>query len=318
MKTKSKKKKLTNTIDKKMQGIKKPTYEVSLAIAGGGCKALYAMGVGYKLRKWGIRLKEISGVSAGAAMALGILSESEDETIEYLAELTKRTSSNFQLTSLFQGKSPFPHENIYRRLIRHGLNLEKIRKSKVKIYIGTVQAIPKKSGLNHFWDIAKLVTETTRAYLLDEIDKEQGIPCSRVSKIMERWNMVPIVYTNKDLKSAEVIESIILNSSSIPPVVSFQNNNRVYFLDGGLTNNLLLEKFSKKSKKIGVYYEETTIFGKDRSLLENTFLIKPSRRLPITSFDYTDPTGVKECFEMGKEDVEKLKPEILKFCRINE
>lgn len=48
------------------------------------------------------------------------------------------------------------------------------------------------------------------------------------------------------------------------------------------------------------------------------FLIKPSRRLPITSFDYTDPTGVKECFEMGKEDVEKLKPEILKFCRINE
>lgn len=91
----------------------------------------------------GNTLKEISGVSAGAAMALGILSESEDETIEYLAELTKRTSSNFQLTSLFQGKSPFPHENIYRRLIRHGLNLEKIRKSKVKIYIGTVQAIPK-------------------------------------------------------------------------------------------------------------------------------------------------------------------------------
>lgn len=86
----------------------------------------------YKLRKWGIRLKEISGVSAGAAMALGILSESEDETIEYLAELTKRTSSNFQLTSLFQGKSPFPHENIYRRLIRHGLNLEKFESLKSK------------------------------------------------------------------------------------------------------------------------------------------------------------------------------------------
>ena len=315
MSSESKKKLIINPIEKKKQNTKKPEYEVSLAIAGGGCKALYAMGVGYKLRKWGVQLKEISGVSAGAAMALGIISESEEETIEYLAELTKRTSSNFQVTSLFQGKSPFPHENIYRRLIRHGLNMEKIRKSKVKIFIGTVQAIPKKTGIDHFWDIAKLVTETTRAYLLDENDKERGIPCNRVSKIMDRWNMQPIVYTNKDLKSSEIVESIILNSSSIPPVVSFQNNNKVYFLDGGLTNNLLLERFSKKSKKIGIYYENTTIFGKDRSLLESTFLLKPSRRLPISSFDYTDPVGVKDCYEMGKEDVEKLKTEILKFCR---
>ncbi len=306
---------LPKVTEKKSPVKKKPVYEVSLAIAGGGCKALYAMGVGCKLRKWGVQIKEISGVSAGAAMALGILSETEDESIEYFSELTKRNNSNFQVMSLFQGKSPFPHENIYRRLIRHGMNLEKVRKSKIKIYIGTVQAIPKKTGINHYWDIAKLVTETTRAYLLDENDKEQGIPCNRVSKIMERWNMQSIIYTNKDLKSPEIVESIILNSSSIPPVVSFQNNSKVYFLDGGLTNNLLLEKFSKKSKKIGIYYEDTTIFGKDRALLESTFLIKPSRKLPISSFDYTDPIAVKDCYEMGKEDVEKLKPEILKFCR---
>ncbi len=313
-----KKKSTKKVTEKKNISVKKkPVYEVSLAIAGGGCKALYAMGVGCKLRKWGVKIKEISGVSAGAAMALGILSETEDESIEYFSELTKRNNSNFQVMSLFQGKSPFPHENIYRRLIRHGMNLEKVRRSKVKIFIGTVQAIPKKTGINHYWDIAKLVTETTRAYLLDENDKEQGIPCNRVSKIMERWNMQPIVYTNKDLKSAEIIESIILNSSSIPPVVSFQNNSKVYFLDGGLTNNLLLEKFSKKSRKIGIYYEDTTIFGKDRAILESTFLIKPSRKLPISSFDYTDPIAVKDCYEMGKEDVEKLKSEILKFCRID-
>lgn len=315
MKTKRTKHTVIETNKKKQFARKKPNYEVSLAIAGGGCKALYGMAIGYKLRKWGVQLKEISGVSAGAAMALGILSETEEETIEYFSELTKRNKSNFQVMSLFQGKSPFPHENIYRRLIRHGLNLEKVRKSKIKIYIAAVQAIPKKSGLNHYWDIAKLVTETTRAYLLDENDKEEGIPCNRVSTIMQRWNMMPIVYTNRDLKSLEVIENIILNSSSIPPVVSFQNNSKVYFLDGGLTNNLLLERFSKKAKKIGVYYEDTTIFGKDRALLESTFLIKPSRKLPIASFDYTDPVAVKECYELGKEDAEKLKNEILNFCR---
>ena len=88
MNSKSKKKVIIVPAKKKIISVKrKPAYEASLAIAGGGCKALYAMGVGYKLRKWGIQIKEISGVSAGAAMALGILSESEDESIEYFSEL---------------------------------------------------------------------------------------------------------------------------------------------------------------------------------------------------------------------------------------
>ena len=58
MKTKAKEKLVKSPIDKKQIRKKKPQYEVSLAIAGGGCKALYAMGVGYKLRKWELKLKE--------------------------------------------------------------------------------------------------------------------------------------------------------------------------------------------------------------------------------------------------------------------
>ena len=63
MNSKSKKKVIIVPAKKKIISVKrKPAYEASLAIAGGGCKALYAMGVGYKLRKWGIQIKEISGV----------------------------------------------------------------------------------------------------------------------------------------------------------------------------------------------------------------------------------------------------------------
>lgn len=294
---------------------KKKNLEICLAFAGGGCKALYAMGFGLVLRKKKFIIKEISGVSAGAASALGILSETEDEIIEYLAELTRRNSFNFKLLSLFQGTSPFPHENIYRRLIRHGLNLEKIKSSKVKIKILTVRAIPKKQKLmEDLWTRAKLITETTRAYLLDEVDKMRGLPCNRVSLIMEKWNMEELVYQNKDLKSPEILETIILNSSSIPPVISFQNHNSMYFLDGGLTNNLLIEKFSRNSKILGIYYEDTTIFGKDKKLLEKCFLVKPSKTIPISSFDYTNPEGVKECYELGKEDAKKLLPKIIEYC----
>jgi predicted patatin/cPLA2 family phospholipase len=290
--------------------------EVSLAFAGGGCKTLYGMGFGSIIRKKKIHIKEISGVSAGAATVLGIVSESEEETIEYLSELTRRNSSNFQFLSLFQGNSPFPHENIYRRLIRHGLDMEKVKKSKIKISILAVKGFPKKKEfVQDLWMKTKLVTKTTRAYLLDEIDKSKGLPCGRVTKIMEQWNMEEVIYTNKDLKSPEIVETIILNSSSIPPVISFQNQNSIYFLDGGLTNNLLIENFSKRSKIIGIYYEDTTIFGKDRKLLEKCLLVKPSRPIPLSSFDYTNPEGVKECYELGKADALRLLPTIIDFCK---
>jgi predicted patatin/cPLA2 family phospholipase len=106
-----------------------------------------------------------------------------------------------------------------------------------------------------------------------------------------------------------------MNSSSIPPVVSLQNSKNEYYIDGGLTNNLALEFFDKRLPRFGIYYEDTTLIGKDKNLLKNCYLIKPSRTLPITSFDYTNPTGVRETYELGKEDAKRQKSEIIEFIR---
>lgn len=291
-------------------------HEVNLAVAGGGCKAFYALGFGSKLREWGVRFKGMSGVSAGAAMILCILSETEEKSVEYIASLTRRNEKNFHLSRIFKKQRPFPHENMYRRTIRYGLNFSKVRNSSVKIYIQAIEAIPKqKDKLGDFINKAKLISQTARAYILDEIDKEKGLEANRVRKIVEKWNLKEVIYTNEDLNDERVLEQIILNSSSIPPVVGFQNDNQVYYLDGGLTNNLLLEVFPLYEKKIGIYYEKTTIVGKDPKVLENTLLIYPSRPLKITSFDYTNPEGLIDTFELGRRDAEEKKEEILEFTK---
>jgi predicted patatin/cPLA2 family phospholipase len=294
----------------------KPEYEISLAIAGGGCKAFYALGIGYKMRTWGIKFKAMSGVSAGAAMILGILSETEEASFEYIESLVRRNESNFEFTRLLKGERPFPHENIYRRTIRYGLDMEKIRRSGVKIFIQAVAAFPKQR--DRFGDIvnkAKIISQTAQAFLLDESDKQKGKECNRVQKIIEKWNLKEFVFTNKDLQDESVMEQIILNSSSIPPVVSFQNKDDMYFLDGGLINNLLLEVFPLKDKKIGIYYDATSIMGKNPIVLQNTLLLKPSRELNITTFDYTNPEGLKDTYELGKKDAEDAKTQILEFCQ---
>ena len=291
----------------------KPKLEISLAIAGGGCKALYGLGVGYMLRKWGIQIKEISGVSAGSAIAFMILSRREEEGIEYFEELLKRNSRNFRPHHLLIGKRPWPHENMYKRTLRYSIDYSKIIKSKVKIFVHAVKAFPRKQKLLNYWNKLRLIPRTMRAVILDDKDIQNGILPSRVKKIIKEWNFQDVLFTNQDFKNENLVEDIILLSSSIPPVIRFQRINNEYYFDGGLTNNLLLEPFSGKYKKIGIYYEDTTVLTKSKSILKNVFLIKPRSKLPITTFDYTNALGAREAFEMGKKDAEQIKNKLFKF-----
>ncbi|MDX1958514.1 MAG: patatin-like phospholipase family protein [Leptospiraceae bacterium] len=290
--------------------------EISFALAGGGCKALFALGVGERLKAWGVKIKEISGVSAGAAVALMIISDNEEAGIEYFEELLKRNKSNFHVDKLFTGKRPFPHETMYRRTIRYSIDFEKIRQSGVKIYISAVKAFPKRTTIKNFWNKLNLIPTTMRAVIMDDRDKEKGVPHSRVDRIIQKWNLKEILFTEKDLSTPEVTEQIILNSSSIPPVLSFQKTGGEYYLDGGLTNNLLIEHFSNLYKKIAVYYEDVTLFGKAESMLRDVFLIRPNSKLPIETFDYTNSIGARLAFEMGREEAEKQKSQILKFLEV--
>ena len=291
-------------------------YEVSLAIAGGGCKAFYGLGFGYEVRKWGVQFKNLSGVSAGAAMILGLVSESEEKGLDYISSLMQRNSSNFQLSRMFKGQSPFPHENMYRRSIRYSIDMEKIRNTPINIYIQAIAAIPKLDKFKDMINKTKIIPQTASAFIMDEVDKLKGIPCERVEKIKDKWNFREIIYTNHDLKNSQVVEQIILNSSSIPPVISLQNEGNTYFFDGGLVNNLPLELFPRKEKKIGIYYEDSTIFGKDPEVLKNSLLFKPSRELKVTSFDYTNPSGIIDAFELGKADAIHQKETILEFTKV--
>ncbi|WP_411824429.1 patatin-like phospholipase family protein [Leptospira sp. 'Mane'] len=290
-----------------------PLYEVSLAIAGGGCKALYGLGIGRVLREWGVRFNEVSGVSAGAAMALCILSESEEETVEYFEEITRRNSSNFHFSNLLRGEPTFPHEEMYRRGIRFGLRFDRILASGAKVIIHTVKAYPQENSLKNKFRLARLISETGRAFLLDDRDRGEGKSASRISEIVKKWKMQDVDFTEKDFHNPEVIEQFILNSSSIPPIVDFQSVNGEYYLDGGLTNNLVIEKFSPGAKIIGIHYESSTIVGKDPDILKKTYMMRPSRPLTITSFDYTNPAGLRDAYELGKADARAQKHQILEF-----
>ncbi|EMM72552.1 phospholipase, patatin family [Leptospira weilii str. 2006001855] len=289
--------------------------EICFAIAGGGCKAFYGLGFGHEIKSWGLRFREVSGVSAGAAMVLCLICGDEEECVSFFENIVRKNPANFYLSRLFKGERVFPHEEMYRKTIRFGMDFQKIVKSGIKVFIHTLKAIPKEDSLRNKFRLARLIAETAKAFLEDERDKKRGLNTGRMQRVLRKWNMKEVLFTEKDFDDEKAVEQIILNSSSVPPVVSVQSHGNEYYFDGGLTNNLLLEVFPPDKKTIGVYYEPTTIVGKDPKLLERCYLQTPSEPLPITSFDYTDPNGVRRAYELGKRDARLNKDKIFEYLK---
>ncbi|AXR62613.1 patatin-like phospholipase family protein [Leptospira mayottensis] len=289
--------------------------EICFAIAGGGCKAFYGLGFGHEMKSWGLKFREVSGVSAGAAMVLCLICGNEEACVSFFENIVRKNPANFYLGRLFKGERVFPHEEIYRRTIRFGMDFQKIVKSGIKVFIHTLRVIPKEDSLKNKFRLARLIAETAKAFLEDERDKKRGLNTERMQRILRKWNMREVLFTEKDFNDEKTVEQIILNSSSVPPVVSIQSHENEYYFDGGLTNNLLLEVFPPDKKTIGVYYEPTTIVGKDPKLLERCYLQTPSEPLPITSFDYTDPNGVRRAYELGKQDARLNKDKIFEYLK---
>ncbi len=290
--------------------------EIALAIAGGGIKAFYGLGFALALRTWGIKIKEVSGVSAGAAMAVSTLSETEEDSSNYFQELTIRNPKNFYWNRLLRILPPFPHHSMARRTVSYCLRLQKLLSKSAKIKIHTVE-IPKESlDKNRKGEpIQRLLlgkaASIIRAYFKDEELRRTGQEPFQVLKKMKSWGWREKTFTEEDFKDPETATQIVMNSCSAFPVLPLQSFNGNYYLDGGLTNNLLLEEFSPELPKIGVFYEDTTLVGKSKELLANTLLVSPKAPFIEQGFDYTSPQLVKYAFEQGKVDAEKNKERIL-------
>jgi len=86
-----------------------------------------------------------------------------------------------------------------------------------------------------------------------------------------------------------------------------------YYLDGGLWNNLPVTHLPDVDLVIAVYYEPITRFFFEQRRPErfkNIIFVKPSSKLPISTWDYTNPFGVRATYELGKQAGEKALEQI--------
>ncbi|MBE7438501.1 MAG: patatin-like phospholipase family protein [Spirochaetales bacterium] len=285
---------------------------ISLALAGGGCKAFFGLGVVSVLKSKGYSFYQAAGTSAGSAMLLGGLAGEADPIVEYFCEITGRNPANFHFSRILGGRRPFPHERMYRKTIATFMDIKKIQALPEEILINALQ-LP--SHLNAA-DRMKLVARIVRAFRQEERLEAQGIYRPHMRQVARLAGLRETLFSKADLSSPEMVENIILASSSVPPMVSFQKIGSDYYLDGGITHNLPAVFFQPCDLVIAIYYLEQTrhfyeLTGHHKE--QPVLYCRPHGRLPITTWDYANPEGVRKTYRMGLQAGEFLLEQLARY-----
>lgn len=91
---------------------------LSVVFAGGGCRTFWGLGLYAGLRSSLPPVREWSGTSAGAAMAIAAASGLIEEAVESFVAMTADNPRNMYPERVFRGRSVFPHDRIYRATVR--------------------------------------------------------------------------------------------------------------------------------------------------------------------------------------------------------
>ncbi len=243
----------------------------------------------------GISPNEVAGASAGAAIACMYYSGRTEFAIDYFKDATSRNAKNFYMSGLFGGESAFPHYAMYRDLMlktMDGPALKKLRKgpdirilvSRPPAYLGPRSATFLGLG----------------AYLIDK-----HVYGSVHPKLPSRMGFYPEIESARDCETAEQLADLVLASSCTPPFTPIMRRNGATVLDGGLIDNVPLRALSKNEGNVLVLltrqYAESAI-----PVVPGRVYVQPSRPSPIAKWDYTNPRGIQEVFDLGRRDGEKF------------
>lgn len=307
---------------------------LSLALAGGGCKAFFALGVGHVLLRAGLPVRRIAGTSAGSAMTMCLLSDSARESVRYFCAITRRNPANFHWDRLLRGRRPWPHERMYRSTILSYTDLARVQASPIELAVNALRVPPRHHGAGdegplaadpnfrwgqsaaRNWPRYQLMRRIIAAYRREIRYAARGIYRPVMRGVAAELGLEERVFTKADLNSMPAVADIVLASSSIWPLLGFQQwSDGELYLDGGITNNLAVHLLPREDLAVAVHYDDRRM---TRYFYEQTgddvgrslYYISPDEPLPIEAFDYSNSDGVLKTFELGLKAGERHLPRI--------
>jgi predicted acylesterase/phospholipase RssA len=265
----------------------------TLVFAGGGNRCWWQAGVLAQLfsSRRGFPPRFV-GTSAGAAVAAALLTHGAEFALESCIEAYARNPSIFDRTQ--RSKLCFAHTRIYPAWISSFVNAEsfqKFRESSTRLTV----AITRPARL---LGLRGSVVAGTVAYLLDKYVSNSLHP-----KLPKRMGLRQDFFTIGDQTSVEETQAWLVASATAPPFMQAQMLDGTFALDGGYVDNAPVEEQTQAQRQRTLvlltrhYPKLPTLFTwNDRTYWQ------PSCKVPVSTWDCTARTDVKQAFEMGRQD----------------
>ncbi len=271
-----------------------PSPFENVVFAGGGNRCLWQVGF------WGVAAEalrivplRVAGVSAGASMACLIFAQRARETLEYFKKLTARNRKNFYFSRLLTGKRAFPHTEMYREGLLFGMDREALKRlhggPEIRILISRPPG----------WLGPRSATALgILAYSLEKKFRNPVHP-----GIPSRLGFRPQVLRADQCGTPEDLADLLIASSCTPPFTPITRWEGKVSLDGGLIDNVPVRILDGEPGRTLVLltrqYPRESI-----PRVDGRVYLQPSEPIRITKWDYTNPAGLQEAFDLGRRDGE--------------
>jgi predicted acylesterase/phospholipase RssA len=273
-----------------------------VVFAGGGNRCWWQAGFWDVVQpELKLRPRVITGISAGAATACMLYLNRSEWVMKYYADALRNNPKNAYWGNLLRKESVFPHYRIYRQALIDIFTNEFSRlQDAPEIRIG-VSHLPRWLGARSAV-VAGLIAYNIEKYVRKTLHPTLG----------QTLGFHPEFVTAQACTSIDDLADLIMQSSSTPPFTPVMRRNGRAVLDGGMVDNVPVSALDPSPGLVLVMV--TRIYPRPQMFVVNEgtngdqrrVYVQPSRKVPISSWDYTNPQQMQHAYDLGRMDGEQF------------
>lgn len=276
----------------------------NVIFAGGGSRCFWQLGFWEGARKGGLdlgrNLRLVGSASAGCATATAAVLGRPYDALEIFKELTAANPRNVHWQNLWPGseKPILPHSQMYRRALELFLADTPLEELNAAPLFFLMSGYPRFLGGP---------LGAAAGFFIYAVEKRV------TGAVHPRWagrvGYTPVIGSSRSCQSKDAFIDLVLASSCVPPVLPGGSHNGQRVLDGGLVDNvpvLLTQNHPEPTLVLlSRRYRDSLPTPKTGQEPAITYA-QPSRPIGLDKFDYANPNGLQEVFDLGLEDGERF------------
>ncbi len=228
-------------------------------------------------------------------MACFIFSGKAPAAMEHFREITAKNPKNFYPENLFNGAPLFPHLEMYRNTLLSALDAQALKTLHEGPDIRILISRPP------VW--AKPGLAVLLGFLCYQLEKSLSAPLHPTLAVQIGFR--PEIVSVRSCTTPEMLAALILASSCTPPFTPVLRWNGSVSLDGGLIDNVPYRAVDDVGGKTLFLLTRSYRHSSLPSIPEHAY-IQPSRPIAVSKWDYTNPEGLLETYELGRQDARHL------------